>query len=163
MAEFSIRPAAPADGGFLADMVVEAANWRAGAVRPRPAVLADAQHAVYVSGWQRPADRGVVAIDPEGRPVGAAWYRLFGADRPSMGFVAAGVPELIIGVRPLWRAQGVGRALLRALADDARDGGYARLALSVEHDNYARDLYRSEGFAVVASAAGRDTMVRVLR
>jgi GNAT superfamily N-acetyltransferase len=95
--------------------------------------------------------------------VGAAWYRLFGADRPSMGFVAAGVPELIIGVRPLWRAQGVGRALLRALADDARSGGYARLALSVEHDNYARDLYRSEGFAVVATSAGRDTMVRLLR
>lgn len=163
MAEFTIRPAAPADGGFLADMVVEAANWRAGAVRPRPAVLADARHAAYVSGWQRPADRGVVAVDPEGRPVGAAWYRLFGADRPSMGFIAPGVPELIIGVRPMWRAQGVGRALLRALADDARAGGYARLALSVEHDNFARELYRSEGFAVVAAAAGRETMVRRLR
>jgi GNAT superfamily N-acetyltransferase len=80
-----------------------------------------------------------------------------------MGFVAAGVPELIIGVRPLWRAQGVGRALLRALTDDARAGGYARLALSVERDNFARELYRSEGFAVVASAAGRETMVRILR
>ncbi|MCK8610389.1 GNAT family N-acetyltransferase [Agromyces sp. C10] len=163
MAEFTIRPAAPADGGFLADMVVEAANWRASASRPRPVVLADARHAAYVSGWQRPADRGVVAVDADDRPVGAAWYRLFGADRPSMGFVAAGVPELVIGVRPMWRAQGVGRALLRALADDARTDGYARLALSVDHDNFARDLYRSEGFAVVAADAGRVTMVRRLR
>ncbi|MEI5585177.1 MULTISPECIES: GNAT family N-acetyltransferase [unclassified Agromyces] len=163
MAEFTIRPAAPADGGFLADMVVEAANWRAGASRPRPVVLADARHSAYVSGWQRPADRGVVAVDPEGRPVGAAWYRLFGADRPSMGFVAAGVPELVIGVRPMWRAQGVGRALMRALADDARAGGYARLALSVERDNFARELYRSEGFTEVTVDAGRVTMVRRLR
>ncbi|WP_353829007.1 GNAT family N-acetyltransferase [Agromyces sp. SYSU T0242] len=162
MAAFSIRPAGPADGGFLADMVVEAANWRAGATRPRPAVLSDRRHAAYVSGWQRPADRGVLAVDPEDRPVGAAWYRLFAADRPAAGFIATGVPELIIGVRPLWRAQGVGRALLRALTDDARSRGYARLALSVEHGNFAHDLYRSEGFAVVATADGRDTMVRRL-
>ncbi|GAA2039023.1 hypothetical protein GCM10009819_25070 [Agromyces tropicus] len=163
MVAFSIRAAGPADGGFLADMLVEAANWRAGATRPRPVILADATHTAYLTGWQRPADRGVVALDPEGRPVGAAWYRLFAADRPSAGFVAAGVPELIIGVRPLWRAQGVGRALLRALAEDARSGGYARLALSVEHGNFAHDLYRSEGFAIVATAGGRDTMVRRLR
>ncbi len=162
MADFSIRPAVPADGGFLADMVVEAANWRAGATRPRPAILADQRHRAYVAGWQRPADRGVVALDGAGRAIGAAWFRLFGGDRPSLGFVAAGVPELIIGVRPMWRSQGVGRALLRALADRARREGYARLALSVEHGNFAHDLYRSEGFTVVASAAGRDTMVRVL-
>ncbi|MBM7504466.1 GNAT family N-acetyltransferase [Agromyces aurantiacus] len=163
MADFTIRPAGPADGAFLADMVVEAANWRVGATRPRPSVLADARHGAYVAGWQRPADRGVVALDGDARPVGAAWYRLFGADRPSLGFVAAGVPELIIGVRPLWRAQGVGRALLRALADRARVEGFARLALSVEHGNFAHELYRSEGFSVVASTADRDTMVRVLR
>jgi GNAT superfamily N-acetyltransferase len=163
MAAYSIRSALPADGGFLADMVVEAANWRAGAMRPRPVVLGEARHTAYVSGWQRPADRGVVAVDPEGRAIGAAWYRLFGADRPSMGFVAAGVPELIIGVTPVWRAQGLGRALLRALTEEARAGGYARLALSVEQGNFAHDLYRSEGFVVVASADGRDTMVRLLR
>jgi GNAT superfamily N-acetyltransferase len=94
--------------------------------------------------------------------VGAAWYRLFGADTPAHGFVAAGVPELIIGVRPLWRAQGVGRSLIRALTDAARTAGFARITLSVEHGNFAHLLYRSEGFAVVDSRNGRDTMVRVL-
>ncbi len=34
MADYTIRPAIPSDGAFLADMVVEAANWRAGATRP---------------------------------------------------------------------------------------------------------------------------------
>ena len=162
MAAFTIRPAMPSDGTFLADMVVEAANWRAGSTRPRPAVLADPVHLGYITGWQRPADRGVVAIDERARPVGAAWYRLFGADAPAHGFVATGVPELIIGVQPLWRAQGVGRALMRSLTDIARTAGFARLTLSVEHGNFAHALYRSEGFAVVASSAGRDTMVRLL-
>ena len=77
--------------------------------------------------------------------------------------VATGVPELIIGVRPMWRAQGVGRALLRELTAAARAEGFARLALSVEHGNFAHALYRSEGFTVIETASGRDTMVRPLR
>ncbi|KQZ07364.1 GNAT family N-acetyltransferase [Agromyces fucosus] len=162
MAAFTVRPATPDDGSFLADMVVEAANWRSGGTRPRPTVLADPASRGYISGWQRPADRGVVALDGDGRPVGAAWYRLFAADAAAHGFVAVGVPELIIGVRPLWRAQGVGRALMQSLAETARAAGFARLALSVEHGNFAVSLYRSEGFTVVASDAGRDTMVRSL-
>jgi GNAT superfamily N-acetyltransferase len=162
MADFTVRPAIPSDGTFLADMVVEAANWRAGFTRPRPTVLGDPIYRGYIAGWQRPADQGVVAVDAEGRPVGAAWYRLFASDAPTHGFVATGVPELIIGVRPLWRAQGIGRALMRSLTDAARSAGFARLALSVEHGNFAHLLYRSEGFTVVESARGRDTMVRGL-
>ena len=82
---------------------------------------------------------------------------------PGFGYVGTGVPELIIGVRPIWRAHGVGRALLQRLCDHARAQGYARLSLSVERDNYAATLYRSEGFAVTQSGIGRDTMVKRLR
>lgn len=73
------------------------------------------------------------------------------------------MPELIIGVRPLWRAHGVGRRLLQELCDVARAAGYARVSLSVERGNFAATLYRSEGFAVTASGIGRDTMVKRLR
>lgn len=162
MAEFSIRPATSSDGTFLADMVVEAANWRTGVPRPRPTVLADPVYRGYIAGWQRPADAGIVALDADERPIGAAWYRLFAEPDRAYGFVASGVPELIIGVRPLWRAQGIGRALIRGLTDAARSAGFARLTLSVEHGNFAHLLYRSEGFIVVASGNGRDTMVRSL-
>ncbi|MDR6904365.1 GNAT superfamily N-acetyltransferase [Agromyces sp. 3263] len=162
MADYTIRPAIPSDGAFLADMVVEAANWRAGATRPKPTVFADPVSRGYIAGWQRPADTGFVALDGDAEPIGAAWYRLFAADTPAHGFVAAGVPELIIGVQPLWRAQGVGRTLMRSLTDAARAAGYARITLSVEHGNFAHALYRSEGFAVVGTRGGRDTMVRVL-
>ena len=158
-ARFRIRPAVQADGAFLADMVVEAANWRAGAARPRHQILDDPGYSRYLVGWRRPSDTGAVAVDEQDQPIGAAWYRMLPRTEPGFGYIATGVPELIIGVRPLWRAHGVGRALLRGLVTDARAQGYSRLGLSVERDNFARTLYRSEGFVVTSSGRDRDTMV----
>ncbi|MBT2473665.1 GNAT family N-acetyltransferase [Microbacterium sp. ISL-103] len=156
---YSIRPAVQADGSFLGDMVVEAANWRAGGARPRHEILTAAEHRRYVSGWMRPADAGYVAVDSEGQPIGAAWYRMLSQADPGFGFVGTAVPELIIGVQPIWRAHGVGRALLRRLVVSAREQGHSRLSLSVENDNFARTLYRSEGFVVVDAGPTRVTMV----
>ncbi|MFG6443681.1 GNAT family N-acetyltransferase [Microbacterium sp. P06] len=163
MPAFVVRAASQADGAFLADMVVEAANWRAGAARPRHEVISSPDYQRYLIGWMRPADAGFVAESDTGEAVGAAWYRLFPRGEPGFGYVGTGVPELVIGVRPIWRAHGIGRMLLQRLADDARSRGYARLSLSVERGNFATVLYRSEGFAVTQSGIGRDTMVKRLR
>ena len=160
---FRLRPATQADGAFLGDMVVEAANWRSGGVRPRHEVLTSSEHSRYVAGWMRPSDAGFVALDGHGAPIGAAWYRMLPRNDPGFGYVGTGVPELIIGVRPIWRAHGVGRGLLQQLCDHARTQGFGRLSLSVERGNFAATLYRSEGFAVTQSGMGRDTMVKLLR
>ncbi len=157
-----LRPAVRADGAFLADMLVEAANWRPGSTRPRFSVLESPSHARYIAGWMRPGDAGFLALDDQDEPVGAAWYRVLPRSEAGFGYIAAGVPELVIGVRPIWRAQGVGRMLLRRLIEQARAAGYGRLSLSVEHGNVAATLYRSEGFTVAASSDTRDTMVRRL-
>ncbi len=162
-AAFDIRPATSADGAFLGDMVVEAANWSPGRARTRYELLTSPEHGKYLSGWMRPGDAGFVAVDGNGEPVGAAWYRLFPRSAPGFGYVGTGVPELIIGVRPIWRAHGVGRQLLQALANRARTEGHARLSLSVERGNFAATFYRSEGFVVTQSGPGRDTMVKRLR
>lgn len=163
MVGYEIRAATAADGQFLAEMAVEAANWRPNAHRPRNEVLADPIYAGYLAGWPRPADRGVIAVGSDGEFVGACWYRLFNQSAPGQAFVATGVPELIVGVKPLWRAQGVGRALIQALCRIAAGEGRARIALSVERENYAVALYRSEGFVTVDSSDARDTMVKHLR
>lgn len=157
---FSTRRATQPDAGFLGDMLVEAANWRAGGVRPRHEVLTSADHRRYLVGWKRAADDGVIAVGPDGVPVGAAWYRVLPQNEPGLGFVGVAVPELILGVHPLWRARGVGRTLLREIVQLAGSQGHARISLSVERDNFARNLYRSEGFSVSAQGAARDTMVR---
>jgi GNAT superfamily N-acetyltransferase len=160
---FDVRAARQSDGAFLGDMVVEAANWRPGGALSRHEVITSAEYQRYLIGWMRPGDAGFVALSPVGEPVGAAWYRLFPRSEPGFGYVGTGVPELIVGVRPIWRAHGIGRMLLHHLADRARADGFGRLSLSVERGNFAATLYRSEGFAVVRSGIGRDTMVKRLR
>lgn len=157
---FSLRRATQTDAAFLGDMLVEAANWRAGGARPRHEVLTSADHRRYLAGWKRRADDGLVAVGDDDIPVGASWYRVLPQNEPGLGFVGVAVPELIIGVHPLWRARGVGRSLLRGVVQLAGAQGHARISLSVERDNFARNLYRAEGFAVVGRAATRDTMVR---
>jgi 3-oxoadipate enol-lactonase len=159
---WSIRPAGPDDTGFLADMLVEAVNWSPRWNQSRESIFASPAIAHYLSGWPRDTDLGVVA-EAGGHPVGAAWLRFMPADDPGYGFVALDVPELSIGMTPLWRGRGVGRALLRALADRARAHGIARISLSVERKNFAQQLYRAEGYRVVdSSGPDSDTMVRDL-
>lgn len=158
-----IRRATAADASFLADMLVEAIDWHAQRSRRKVDLLADPMVARYLKGWKRPTDDGVLALDAQGMPIGACWYRVLPRHEPGHGFVAPGVPELTLGVKPVWRAQGVGRALLQALCAVAAERGHQRISLSVAPANFAQRLYVSEGFVVVPSAGDADTMVRTLR
>jgi GNAT superfamily N-acetyltransferase len=160
---YTIRPAAASDAGFLADMLVAAVNWST-EWRPksRDRILSAPDTAHYLAGWPRDTDLGVLA-EADGQPVGAAWLRFLPATDPGYGFVAADVPELTIGVAAGWRGQGVGRALLRAIAGQARARGIARISLSVERKNYAQRLYLSEGYRIMDSSdAQSDTMIKDL-
>ena len=161
---YRIRRAARADASFLLEMACEAANWHPDRVRPKSDLLADVAVTRTARGWRRPSDDGVVAEEEgTGEPIGACWFRVLGQADVGHAFVGAGVPELTLGVRPLFRAQGVGRALLVAACGAARDAGHQRISLSVERENCAERLYRSEGFVVVASGPAQDVMVRTLR
>ena len=159
----ALRRAEAADASFLADMLVEATNWHPDRTRPKVQLLADPKINRYLKGWKRAADDGMLALDGNGTPIGACWYRVLPKSEPGYGFVAPGVPELTLGVRPLWRAQGVGRTLLRAVCDIAMERGHQRISLSVERENFAHRLYVSEGFVTVATGEHSDTMVKTLR
>lgn len=163
MTRFTLREATGSDARFLGDMLFEASEWMPTRTRTRVDVLAGPTTAKYIAGWKRPGDGGTVAIDSAGTPIGACWYRLLPAHDPGYGFVAPGVPELTLGVVPVWRAQGIGRALLEAVVVQARAAGHTRISLSVERANHARRLYVSEGFHTVEAGVDADTMVRILR
>ena len=162
MTRFTLREAAGIDSRFLGDMLVEAHNWAPSRSQARVDLLADPLTQRYVAGWQRPGDAGMIAEDAAGHPIGAAWYRLFPSHAPGFGFVAAGVPEITIGVTPIWRAQGVGREVLHAVLAQARTGGFSRVSLNVDRANHAHRLYVSEGFHTVLSGPESDVMVRIL-
>jgi GNAT superfamily N-acetyltransferase len=160
---FSLRPAVKRDFDFLTDMVVAAVNWDPDHTpATREQILSNHRNAHYVAGWPRTGDIGIVADDAEGTPIGASWLRLFAADDPGYGFVAADVPELSVGVVSPWRGKGVGRALLREVFRHGAAQGFHRISLSVERANRARDLYLDEGFTVVDLGTDVDTMVKTL-
>lgn len=159
MTDYSIRPATPADADFLVDMLVEAINWLPERNWSREQIMANPSIAHYVTGWMRPDDFGVVAVDAVGQPVGAAWLRYLTAADPGYGYVGDDVPELTVGVVETWRGRGVGRALVRAALDAARERGVPTVSLSVERANFAARLYAAEGFRTVESFEDADTMV----
>ncbi len=142
------RPAGPEDFTFLATMLGEAAVWRPD--KPTPTadeVLADPRYALYLVGWPRPGDYGLVA--EQDRPVGAAWYRTFTEASHGHGFVADDVPELSIAVIASRRHEGIGRRLLLDLIEASEAQGHAALSLRVNDGNPARGLYESVGFRPV--------------
>ena len=75
---------------------------------------------------------------------------------PPAGFVlgraVSGECEILsLGVPRCWRRRGLGRVLLRAVVERARETGARRAFLAVAEDNAAaRGLYLAEGFTVVA-------------
>ena len=160
---FIIRPTQPDDEPFLWDMSWEAAAVDAGMrALGREAALAMPQLRRYLNGWGRPGDAGVVAVGEDGQRLGAAWYRLFPVEDPGWGFVASDIPELGIGVVGEARGRGVGRALLDALLELAREQGHRALSLSVDRQNPARRLYERVGFRDAGISDPTDTSVTMI-
>ena len=153
-AQVVVRRGGAQDVRFLRDMLHHAYYWKERAPDAGPGPVA-----LYVKAWGRPGDTAVIAIDA-GFPVGAAWYRLFGAERPGYGFVDERTPELAIAVVPSARGKGVGSALLDALLARAREDGYPSISLSVDRNNAgAIELYERHGFSRVGEDADSLTML----
>ena len=155
-----IRPATADDAAFLAAMVTEAAHWDPAVETPPVRVAMQSPGtAKYVVGGPRPHAGGVVAVDDDDTPLGAAWWRRFTADDPAYGYVDDETPEIAIGVVPGRRGEGIGEAMLRALHDAARQAGVRRLSLAVQRANYAMQLYERVGYVEVGGDADTATMV----
>ncbi len=152
-----IRQAKAEDSDFLTEMLAVAVDWRADSPRSATEVMRDPALAHYVAGWPREGEFGLVAEDPV--PLGAAWWRCFTEDDPGFGYVDSATPEISIGVVKNARGHGIGRRLLSALIDQAREQAMPALCLSVEPDNDASDLYRALGFQEVGSVGGAVTML----
>jgi ribosomal protein S18 acetylase RimI-like enzyme len=128
----------------------------------REAAISLPQVRKYVEGWGREGDEVVVAAEKAGRPLGAAWFRLFPKEDPAYGFVSESIPELTIGVVDEARGRGIGTSLMEHIIEIAREEGYSALSLSVEKDSEAVALYKRHGFVSKGQSAQRPTSITML-
>lgn len=154
-----LRVATPSDEPFLARMLVVAFNFDGTERTPVEDLIAK-EVPVYVSGWGRAGDHGLIA-EVEGRPAGAVWSRLFPASASTYGHVAPDVPEIAcLGLEPWAAGMGLGSRLFDALVAYLRAAGYSGASLSVEDDNtLARGMYERRGFRAVGRVGESDTML----
>lgn len=108
----------------------------------------------HVGGWGRDGDLGVIA-EHDGRPVGAAWLRLFDPTTSDFSvFVDDRTPELVVAVNPIHLGRGIGSRLLSTLFEHA-DQVYVMSVLSVRDGNPACRLYERFGYYEVGRIANR--------
>ena len=146
----TVRAYAREDYPFLCAMLVAAACWREEVPSRSLEELSSSKPRIrrYIQGWGRDGDMALIA-HAGGRPLGAAWCRLFLEVEPGYGFLEASIPEVSIAVVPESRRQGVGSVLLKALLKQTRQDGVPALSLSVSKTNPARFLYEKHGFVQV--------------
>ena len=125
----ALRPGAMADLGAVDRMMREAFDPRFG------------------EAWTPSQVAGVLAMP-------GVWLTIAELDGVPAGFavtraIADEAELLLLAVRPAVRRRGVGRALLKSAAAEARSRGVAQMHLEVRAGNDAIVLYRAAGFVKV--------------
>ncbi len=146
-----IRPAQPGDETRILELIRELADYErlAHEVTATPGLLAE-----HLFG--EAAVAGALLAESEGEAVGLALYfRNF-----STFLARPGLYLEDLFVREPWRGKGIGRALLRQVAELARKRGYGRMEWSVlDWNQPAIDFYESLG----AEAMSEWTVYRLSR
>jgi ribosomal-protein-alanine N-acetyltransferase len=99
---------------------------------------------LFGEAWTRGQCAGILGL-------GGVWLHLARSDGRAAGFALSRVvldeaELLLLAVQPAQRRLGVGRALLTAVADEARIRGATRLHLEMRDGNPAAHLYEGAGF-----------------
>lgn len=158
-----IRTGSPDDVSFLKEMLFEAAYWRHDQERTSiDEGLARPDLVYLLENWGREGDTALIAVIDDDQRIGAAWYRFWGPEKHSYGYISPEIPELAIAVRAEFRGRKIGHQLLDVLLKTAAYQGVEKISLSVEVDNPALNMYRQHGFEVVQKNAGDWIMVKSL-
>jgi RimJ/RimL family protein N-acetyltransferase len=149
-----IRPIEPGDKAALAAAVDQSSDEAVFRRFLGPHPRLSAAELSYLTEVDHSDHEALLAIDPgTGNSVGVARYVRDHERRDSA--------EIAVAIREAWQGRGVGKALLHALADRARDEGIARFTAIMLSENRAmRRLFATLGTPRrVSSEAGAVELV----
>ena len=98
---------------------------------------------------KRAGDIGVYAMIGS-EVAGAAWVRIMNNPK-GYGFINNETPELVLGIKPKYRNQGLGTQLMEHIFREVPHF-YDQMSLSVRNDNPAVHLYKRLGFEKVVGS-----------
>jgi len=162
MPDIATRTAGPEDESFLREMLYLALFVAPGQPLFPRSILDSPKISHYVQAFGRTGDRGIIAMDAHGDPIGAAWVRLLPEDDAGYGFVDRDTPELTIAIASSHRGRGVGTTLMRALLASIVDL-FPAVSLSVDAANPARRLYERFGFEPVAGRHEDESSITMVK
>ncbi|MGE7944374.1 N-acetyltransferase family protein [Lysinibacillus xylanilyticus] len=114
----------------------------------------------YHEGWGRKGDKVLIAFNTENQTVGAVWYRLFDDHNKGYGYIDGNTPEIGMAVSKEVRGRGVGTILMHEIIQQAMDGGYNTISLSVDLENdTAIKMYQKLGFQDYEVVGTSKTMI----
>ena len=98
-------------------------------------------------------DLGLYALN-EHKIAGAAWLRLLREEDKAKGFIDEKTPVLTIGIKPEFRAKGVGSAMLEQLFLEA-GALFEYISVSVLNSEKAVGFFKKHGFVKVENSLGK--------
>jgi ribosomal-protein-alanine N-acetyltransferase len=115
-------------------------------------VMTDAFDPAFGEAWNADQCLGILSLP-------GVWMLLGRSGETIAGFALARIVVdeaelLLIGVRPAFRRNGIGAALLDRVKADAAARGAGKLHLEVRDGNVALSLYRAQGFAQIGCRPG---------
>ena len=142
--DYKIREIKESEYSVLSDFLYEAIFIPKGMEKPPKSIIEQPELQVYIADFGKADDWCLVAEAKE-KIVGAVWVRIMN----DYGHIDDETPSLAISLYEEYRHLGLGTTLMKEMLKFLKDKGYQQMSLSVHKANYAINMYRKVGFAVV--------------
>ena len=142
---YFIRELKPSEYHLLDDFLYNAIFIPQGVTPPPKSIIKNDDLQVYVKDFGKQKDDVALAVEVEGKVVGAVWTRIMN----DYGHIDDNTPSLAISLFKEYRGNGIGTTLMQNMLSLLGKRGYKRVSLAVQKENYAVKIYKKVGFNIV--------------
>ncbi len=157
--EYNIRTLEKSEYPLRKEFLYEAIFVPEGVEPPPRAILEVPELQVYIAGFGREEDDRALAVEADGRVVGAVWVRIM----DDYGHVDNETLSFAVSLYKKYRGLGIGTEMMKRMLSILKDCGYRRASLAVQKANYAVRMYQRIGFDLASETEDEYIMVNRLQ